>query len=204
MHSSNTYQVLRSVTPTFLQVVFSDPTLWPSSGDPTSVPLVNVIASPRHEIPYFALIDITAAMAFGLPQQVEYDTSLRVGCLSKTSLPYECVHGSPIEFQIALAEINACRDKSPNARSWEEIEHKLTTWQPRSSEYDPSWEPWMAIAWFAVQESWRHALLAYLYMVSFILPCSCCGLSNAWVVRRYAAHLQMTRAFSHLYGRPSG
>ena len=161
-HSSNTYQLLRSATPTFLQMAYSEPTLWPTDCDPTCIPLVNVITSSRHEFSFFTLMDTTAAMAFGLPQQVEYDTSMKH--LPTSSTAHEWVHSTPMEFQIALAEINACRDKSPNARCWEEIERKLTTWQARLTEVDKSWESWMTIAWFAVQESWRHALLIYLYM----------------------------------------
>jgi hypothetical protein len=169
VHSSNMYQVLRNATPMFLQLVFSDPTLWPRNCDPTSVPLASALASPRHKIACFALIDPLCAMAFGLPQQVEYDTSF--DSLPLSSNPHEWVHCSPIEFQITLAEINACRDNSPNARDWQEIEHRLVTWQARPSKYDSSWESWMIVAWLAVQESWRHTLLAYLYMVSCMSGC---------------------------------
>ncbi|KAG8757006.1 hypothetical protein FRC11_004848 [Ceratobasidium sp. 423] len=156
------YQILRSTVPTFLRMVFSDPVLWPSGWDSTLVPLVNVIASTRHELAYFALVDSTCSMAFGFPQIVEYDTSF--GKVPPISNPHECVHGSPVEFQVALAEINACRDGSSNARGWQEIELWLLTWQARPSKYDSGWESWMAVAWLAVQESWRHTLLAYLYV----------------------------------------
>ncbi|KDN40034.1 hypothetical protein RSAG8_08355, partial [Rhizoctonia solani AG-8 WAC10335] len=83
------------------------------------------------------------------------------------SNPHECIHGSPAEFQIALTQINACRDRSPNAHDWKEIELWLLTWQARDIipiKYSSGWESWMVVAWLAVQESWRHTLLAYLYM----------------------------------------
>lgn len=160
--SSNSYTLLRSATPTFLRTVFSDPLLWPSNPNSTSVPLINILASAQHELAYFALVDSTCAMAFGFPQTVKYDTSF--GNLPLTSNPHECVHGSPIEFQVALTEINACRDGVPDARNWQEIEQWLLAWQARPSKYDSGWESWMIVAWVAVQESWRHMLLVYLYM----------------------------------------
>ncbi|CAE6426531.1 unnamed protein product [Rhizoctonia solani] len=160
--SSYSYQILHSAVPTFLRMVFSDPALWPLGWDSTSVPLVNIIASTRHELAYFALVDSTSAMAFGFARQIEYNTSF--GKAPSTSNPYECVHGSPAEFQVALAEINACRDGSSRARGWQEIELRLSTWQAQPIKYDSGWESWMVVAWLAVQESWRHTLLAYLYM----------------------------------------
>lgn len=165
MHSSHMYQVLRGVTPTFLQIVFSDPTLWASTDcNSTAIPLAKVLSSPRHEVAYFTLVDSTCAMAFGLPQQVEYDTTLDHFLMCPT--PYECAYSAPTEFQIILAEINASRDKSLTARNWGDIEYELVTWQARPSSYYSSWESWMVVAWLAVQESWRHALLVYFYMVS--------------------------------------
>lgn len=158
-----TYKALKSATPAFLQLVFSNPTLWPASCDPTSIPLANMLTSPRHELSYFALMDSICAMVFGLSQQVEYDTSF--DRLPPNSNFHEWLHSSPAEFQIRLAEINACRDKSPIAPNWREIEHRLVTWQAQASRQAPEWESWVVVAWLAVQESWRHTLLTYLYMV---------------------------------------
>ncbi|KDN33680.1 hypothetical protein RSAG8_13232, partial [Rhizoctonia solani AG-8 WAC10335] len=159
--NSNTYQVLRSITPTFLQVVYSDPQLWPRGCSPTSIPLSNVLASEVHELAFFTFMDSACAMAFGLPQQVEYDTTI----YSQQTRPpsHQWAHSTPAYFQLLFADINACRDKSPNARGWREIEQCLQSWHFRSDEYTFA-ESWMTIAWYAVQESWRLALLAYLYM----------------------------------------
>lgn len=167
-HSSCTYQLLRSMTPTFLQTVFSEPRLWPNGCDLTCVPLSNILSSEAHELAYFALIDCTYAMASGLPQQVEYDTTIYPQPIVPPGQPsaassHQWAHSSPSEFQLVLADINACRDKSPAARDWEEIEQWLLTWQSRSLEFEFT-KPWMKIAWYAVQESWRLALLAYLYL----------------------------------------
>ncbi|CEL53614.1 hypothetical protein RSOLAG1IB_06469 [Rhizoctonia solani AG-1 IB] len=161
IHASYIYQILQSIAPTFLQVVFSDPHLWPNDYNPTHVPLSSILCSEAHELAYFALIDCSCAMALGVPQQLEYDTTIYPW--SSSSSLHQWVHGSPTEFQLVLADINACRDKSPNARDWKDIEHWLLAWQSRSGEHVFT-ESWMTVAWYAVQESWRLALLVYLYL----------------------------------------
>ncbi|KDN33679.1 hypothetical protein RSAG8_13231, partial [Rhizoctonia solani AG-8 WAC10335] len=158
--TSHVYRLLRSIAPVFLELVFSTPTLWPKDSNLTHVPLLNVLTSGSHEVAVFVLMDCTCAMAFGLPQHVEYDTTVHSQLFSPS---HQWAHGSPIEFQAILADINACRDKSPTARDWREIEYSLLSWQSRPGEYDFT-ESWMMIAWYAVQESWRLALLIYLYM----------------------------------------
>ncbi|CAE6519568.1 unnamed protein product [Rhizoctonia solani] len=165
IRSSNLYQVLQSITPTFLQVVYSDPKLWPSGSDLASIPLSNILISDAYELAVFVLMDCTCAMAFGLPQHVEYDTTIYLQPSSSPSV--QCAYGSPVEFQAVFADINACRDKSSNAREWRQIEQWLLAWQSRPSEHAFT-ESWMTVAWYAVQESWRLALLAYLYMASFL------------------------------------
>lgn len=166
-HSSSTYHVLRGTAPIFLQVAFSDPTLWPNGCDLTGVPFSNILYSESHELAYFALLDCTYAMASGLPQQVEYDTTHYTRPIISSAYAnhssHQWAHSSPSEFQLVLADINACRDKSPMARDWEDIERWLLTWQSQPAEYEFP-ESWMTIGWYAVQESWRLALLAYLYM----------------------------------------
>ncbi|CAE6437209.1 unnamed protein product [Rhizoctonia solani] len=160
--TSNAYQSVRSVTPVFLELVFSNPLLWPNGSDPTYVPLLNVLTLESHELAFFVLLDCTFAMALGLPQQVDYDTTIYSGPCSSS---HQWAHGSPLKFQAVLADINACRDRSPISRCWREIEHLLLTWQSLPGEYTFT-ESWMTIAWYAVQESWRLALLMYLYLVS--------------------------------------
>ncbi|CAE6475443.1 unnamed protein product [Rhizoctonia solani] len=160
--SSNAYEILRDATPIFLQNVYSLPELWSTDSDTTLIPLMNIIGSNYHALSSFTLVDCTCAMVFGLPQQVEYDTS--VGILSIDFSPHEWAHGTPTEFHILLADINGCRDESPRARDWREIEHTLVHWESRIVQNDENWESWMSVAWLAVQESWRLALLAYLYL----------------------------------------
>ncbi|KAJ1305343.1 hypothetical protein OPQ81_000359 [Rhizoctonia solani] len=161
IHSSNTYKVLRGITPAFLQLAFSNPTLWSRNRGLTSVPLSTILTCEAHELSYFALIDCTCAMALGLPQQIEYDTTIHSSSSNYSS--HQWAHSSPTEFQLALADINACRDQSPHSRDWREIEKCLVEWRSQPCQYTFT-ESWMTVAWYAVQESWRLALLAYLYM----------------------------------------
>ncbi|KDN34276.1 hypothetical protein RSAG8_12628, partial [Rhizoctonia solani AG-8 WAC10335] len=133
LSNENSYPFLRFTAPTFLQTVYSDPTLWPVHGS-TSIPMAHVLSSARCELGNF--IELYS---------------------------YSWAHGCPTEFQIALAEINACRD-GRSTRDWRAIERSLLAWEPRPSPQEAEWESWMVVAWLAVQESWRHALLAYLYM----------------------------------------
>ncbi|CAE6426506.1 unnamed protein product [Rhizoctonia solani] len=160
--SSNAYAVLRRATPMFLQTVYSLPDLWPSDSDLTLIPLMRIMGSGNHTLASFVLMDSVCAMIFGMPPQVEYDTN--TGLIPKDFLPHEWAHTSPIEFLILLADINACRVKSVGMRDWKEIEHVLVNWQTQPIRDDAGWESWMIVAWLAVQESWRLALLAYLYL----------------------------------------
>ncbi|CAE7212355.1 unnamed protein product [Rhizoctonia solani] len=161
IRSSNSYQMLQSITPTFLQVVYSNPKLWPIGSDFAYVSLSHILASKACDLAIFTFMDCTCAMAFGLPQHVEYDTTI---CPQPNSSPaIQWAYGSPVEFQAVLIDINACRDRSPTARDWREIERWLLTWQSRPGEQTFT-DSWMMVSWYAVQESWRLALLAYLYM----------------------------------------
>ncbi|CEL53629.1 Pc22g04960 [Rhizoctonia solani AG-1 IB] len=106
----NMYTILRNAAPIFLQHVYSLPEIWLGSSDPTTIPLMNIIGSKHHALVAFTLFDCTCAMAFGLPQQVDYDTS--IGVFPKDFLPHEWAYSTPTEFHILLAEINACRTRA--------------------------------------------------------------------------------------------
>jgi hypothetical protein len=188
VRSTNAYQMLRIISPTFLQVVYSDPTLWPRTCSPTYVLLYNILSSDITELAFFALMDCTCAMAFGIPQQIEYDTNIHSQITHTPS--HQWAHSTPIYFQLLLADINACRDKSPAARDWKDIEQQLLRWQSRSGEYTFT-ESWMMVAWYAVQESWRLALLTYLYMASRLM--SYLLLLTDYVLGR----------LRHFFGRPA-
>jgi hypothetical protein len=161
----NTYQLLRSAAPAFLETVFADSTLWPNPHNFTSVSLAHVLASNYYELGRFVFLDSLYSMAYALPQVIEYDTSIPP--FKSDVQPIEWVHGCPVEFQIALVDINA-RSNAQNRfgpeADWRPIEHRIKSWQPiaRTTSDDESWK---SVALLAVQESWRHTLLIYLYMV---------------------------------------
>ncbi|KAG9074687.1 hypothetical protein FRC06_010527, partial [Ceratobasidium sp. 370] len=159
----NTYELLKSYAPTFLQIVFSDPTLRLSPHDSTSVSLAHILSSYRHELPHFAILDIMCSMAYALPQVVHYDTSITPR--EDGVHPIELVYGCPIELQTTLVNINTLRawEQVGPITDWQSIEQKLQRWQPtvRAAAGEESWK---TVARLAVQESWRHTLLVYLYM----------------------------------------
>ncbi|CAE6475432.1 unnamed protein product [Rhizoctonia solani] len=97
----NTHQALRKIASVFLQVIYSSPTLWPADSDLTRVPLSNILVSASHELAYFTLVDCTYAMVSGLPQQVEYDTTVH-SCVPPLSR-YQLTHGFPTELLLVLA-----------------------------------------------------------------------------------------------------
>ncbi|KAG8699682.1 hypothetical protein FRC08_005161 [Ceratobasidium sp. 394] len=158
------YQLLRDEVPTFLQLVFTDPTLWPDPTNFSSISLARVLASTNYELSRFILLDALHSMALGLPQVIEYDTStppLHLGIW-----PSEWVHGCPIDLQFALVEIN----KRCNARirvapepDWRPIEDRIKSWKPAVHALSGD-DSWKTVATMVVQESWRHTLLIYLYM----------------------------------------
>ncbi|QRW11318.1 Fungal specific transcription factor domain [Ceratobasidium sp. AG-Ba] len=162
-NSINTYQLLREEAPTFLQIVFSDPTLWPRSHSSIKVSLSCVLASPRYEITYFALLDMMCAMAYGLPQVIDYDTSEPP--IESYVHAVEWVHGCPFELQRITVRINSLRAWSNigPVPDWLSIERELQEWKAPTSTTTED-ESWKAITRLAIRESWRHALLIYLYM----------------------------------------
>ncbi|QRV82611.1 Fungal specific transcription factor domain [Ceratobasidium sp. AG-Ba] len=167
----NTYQLLRNAAPTFLQLAFSQPSLWPDSTNFTSVPLAGILDSSNYELSRFILLDALHSMAYGLPQVVEYDTSTPP--IRRGGWPSEWVHGCPLELQFALVEINN-RCNAPirvlPEPDWRPIEDRIKSWKPAGSVLHGD-ESWKTVAVLIIQESWRHALLVYLYM-------GICGVSS--------------------------
>ncbi|KAF8606270.1 hypothetical protein BDV93DRAFT_521101 [Ceratobasidium sp. AG-I] len=154
----NLHQLLQNLAPVFLQVVFSDSTLWPSDYYSTSVSLAHILASNRYELHCLALLDMLCSMTCGLPQVIEYDTSVPVFSTNKHSLDV-----FPAELQILLVEINTrCFQKSV-ANDWNGIEQRLLSWQPPLPAAADG-DSWKTIVELAVYESWRQTLLIYLYM----------------------------------------
>jgi hypothetical protein len=143
--------------------------LWPHPYapfySPTKISVAHALASKCYELAQFVLMDTVCAMIYGLPQIVDYDTSTPV---FKTSVyPVQWLHGCPPELQIAFVEINqqfAQRSVLGPEQDWTDIEKRLWEWETPLDTV-PERDSCKVVARLAVQESWRHALLVYLYMV---------------------------------------
>lgn len=163
-----TYRLLHSAAPTFLQIVYSDPSLWFNSQGPPVASLAHILASHHFELGVFALIDMACAMAYGLPQAVDYDTSSPA--IHIDVHPVEWIHACPLEFQICLADINRRYANKYMAHDWHLIEQRVLSFKT-SVPNGESLESWKVVARLAVIESWRQVLLIYLYLVSdFLKP----------------------------------
>ncbi|QRV97118.1 Fungal specific transcription factor domain [Ceratobasidium sp. AG-Ba] len=160
----NMYQCVQILAPMVCQIIYMDPTLWLDSWNFTAVSLTHILASSRAELIHFILLDSLCSLAYALPQAIEYDTS--VAPFDIEMHPTKWIHGCPVEFQHALVEINAhfnARVGARPLRDWRYIEHRLKSWQAKVWSTTDE-EPRRTVARLAVQESWRHALLIYLYM----------------------------------------
>ncbi|CAE6504043.1 unnamed protein product [Rhizoctonia solani] len=164
----HTYQLLQNAAPTFLEIVYSDPSLWPNPNGPPMVCMSKVAASNRFELGHFALMDVICSMAYGLPQVVQYETATAYP--EPEVHPIEWLHCCPLEFQVCIAEMNECCAKSYVAPDWRTIEHRLLSYKKPMIAIDTT-ESWKSIARLAVLESWRQVLLIYLYM-------AVCGVSS--------------------------
>lgn len=151
------------MAPIFLNIVASDSTLWPTQPDFGSVSLAHVLARGRYELNHFVLLDMLCAMAYGVPQVVNYDTSVPAIVTDEPS-----VHGFPAELQIALADINNHYAHGFIAYDWQSIEQRILAWKaPVYPMLDE--DSWTLVAQLAIYESWRHTVLIYLYMVGGFL-----------------------------------
>ncbi|KAF8606264.1 hypothetical protein BDV93DRAFT_364365 [Ceratobasidium sp. AG-I] len=151
------YQLLQKLAPVFLQLVYADLALWPNRRASPFVPLANILASGRHELNHFILMDMLCSSLYGLPHMVQYDT------FTPVLVDLYPVHGMPAIFQLALIEIRSCYFQSYMAYDWPNIEHRLLNWQSPVCAITNE-ESWKTIAQLAVHESWRQTLLIYLYM----------------------------------------
>lgn len=114
--------------------------------------------------------DTISAVAFGIPSLIDYDTSLDpINRKFHTTL--ECVYGCPAQILILLANINTWRalrlddQTEAGAEEWGRVKEILEGWSPTLERPDGSLDH---IGRLAIQESWRHAALIYLYMVSLL------------------------------------
>ncbi|CAE6466618.1 unnamed protein product [Rhizoctonia solani] len=164
----NAYRLLHNASPTFLEIVHSDPNLWPNPNGLPMACMSKVISSTRFELGHFILMDILCSMVYGVPQVVDYETATFA---PRAEIhPIEWVHCCPHEFQICIAEMNKRCTTSYIAPDWHVIEHRLLSYRAPVITVDQA-ESWKTIARLAIVETWRQSLLIYLYM-------AVCGVSS--------------------------
>ncbi|KAF8679809.1 hypothetical protein RHS04_04756 [Rhizoctonia solani] len=161
LDSATTYGLSCRFVPNFLQMVYSDPTMWSPQYDLTLVSMAHILACSRYGPALYMLMDIVGSMVYGLPHLVDYNTDVEL--FHPESHPVEWVDCFPGEFMIILAKINTCRDQT-STEDWRTIEQRLFSWKSRPQFEPKVLESWRSVAWTALQETWRQTLLIYLYL----------------------------------------
>ncbi|KAG8772971.1 hypothetical protein FRC12_002804 [Ceratobasidium sp. 428] len=162
-NGTSVYRLLLDFSPVFLQIALAETARQLTPSKSVSVSLAHLFASGRCELAYFALLDSLCSMLYAVPQTIDYDTSVQLSRAHSHPVQF-WIYGCPPEFQMALADINTDfhRGGAGKHLNWKLVEQNLMSWKPVLSASDG--ESWRTIARLAVQESWRHTLLIYLYM----------------------------------------
>ncbi|KAJ1305696.1 hypothetical protein OPQ81_010433 [Rhizoctonia solani] len=160
------YNTLRLALPKFLHLVSYDPNLWIEQGSNgllcTSLPAV--LSSDLVQTRRFVYHDIMYSFILGLPTLAEYD-STGFPTVHGANIPFEWVHGVhgvPIEMIVNIAEIDNWRAQKKRM-DWRALETRALEWRWRQREIH-SEESVEMVFRAAIQESWRHATLIYIYM----------------------------------------
>jgi hypothetical protein len=97
------------------------------------------------------------ALVLGVRPLVEYDPG-EPPVVSYPPLPMELFHGIPVEWILIIGHVHA------RASDWCNLEVQTLSWRPRISDI---WSEESAETVFrmAIQESWKHTTLIYIYMV---------------------------------------
>ncbi|KAG9082619.1 hypothetical protein FS749_006708 [Ceratobasidium sp. UAMH 11750] len=111
-------------------------------------------------------MDILLSLSTCQPMLFRYDVTplSDLSELDQKSPGLQWMHGIPDQFLIMLARMNMLReDFAPNVDPWiaHELETQIINFEPI---LDRSISSYLAIARLTVQESWRQAMLIYLYM----------------------------------------
>ncbi|CAE6383495.1 unnamed protein product [Rhizoctonia solani] len=167
-NATTTYQLMCNLAPKFLQTVYSDPALWSIEHDPALVSIAHLLSSPRYGPTGYVLMDVMASMIYGVPHLVEYNTDVKP--FHSQPHPAEWMNCFPGEFLILLAKINICRDQESTMEDRRDIEQRLVSWEPRPKFEPEGLDSSKSVAWMALQETWRHTLLVYLYLALYGAP----------------------------------
>ncbi|CAE6390628.1 unnamed protein product [Rhizoctonia solani] len=160
------YELIQKTTPTFLRLAYQHPEIWTKRG---MISLSQVMLYAKYEIFSFIWTDNIAAMVLGTSTFLPYDTT---ALANHSQFRMEWIWGCPEEFIVQCARINSSWSSEGEYNDWSQwkrIEKELVEWEPIPESSTDSRD---AIARLAVQESWRHAMLIYLYM-------AICGVNSA-------------------------
>ncbi|EUC67673.1 fungal zn(2)-cys(6) binuclear cluster domain protein [Rhizoctonia solani AG-3 Rhs1AP] len=157
------YVRLRKALPSFLHLVGADSTLY--SEHPNGnlfVSLPRTLGVPRNELKRFLMYDTATALVLGIPPLVEYGYD---GECHPASHGLEWIHGTPLTLVQAIAQVNSWRAGSRvPLNDWRVLEGRVLAWEPGPIVPDDENPGTGDVARLAVQESWRHAVLIYIYM----------------------------------------
>ncbi|CAE6472948.1 unnamed protein product [Rhizoctonia solani] len=150
------YAFLKRALPLFLQLVSSDPELWSEKGGQLTILLPRILSTSRYEIRRFVFYDMMCSLALGVRSLAEYDPG-DPPVVSYPPLPMEIFHGIPIEWIHIIGHVHT------HASDWSNLETQTLSWRPRISDI---WgeESVEVVLRMAIQESWRHTTLIYIYM----------------------------------------
>ncbi|CAE6485805.1 unnamed protein product [Rhizoctonia solani] len=150
------YALLKRALPQFLYLVSNDPQLWSERNSQLAISLPRVLSTPRYEIRRFVFYDMMCALVLGIPPLAEYDPG-EPPMVTYPPLPMEAFHGIPVEWILIIGHVHVRRS------DWRNLEAQTLSWYPRISDV---WSEESAELVFrmAIQESWRHATLIYIYM----------------------------------------
>ncbi|CAE6432353.1 unnamed protein product [Rhizoctonia solani] len=158
------YALLQKALPRFLRLVAADTSLFMEHPNGNLVvSFSRTLGAPRYELERFVLYDTTAAFILGVPPLVEYGYDSGCNCVSHG---FEWIHGIPFTLVEIISQINSWRAGSRVAPldDWQALERRIMTWQPPPVMLDSKDSATGSVARLAVQESWRHVVLVYLYM----------------------------------------
>ncbi|KAL5631813.1 hypothetical protein ACGC1H_000011 [Rhizoctonia solani] len=157
------YVLIKRALPFFLHLVSNDPELWSERRGQLVISLPQVLLTPRYEVKRFVFYDMMCALVLGVMPLAEYDPGELRG-VTNLPLPTEVFHGIPIEWILIVGHIYA------RTSDWRNLETQILSWRPRISDI---WGEESAELVFriAIQESWRHAILVYIYL-------SMCGVDS--------------------------
>ncbi|CAE7195618.1 unnamed protein product, partial [Rhizoctonia solani] len=156
------YNLLQKALPRFLQIVAVDSNLYmelPNGSLAVSFP--RALSASRYEIRRFAIFDAAVALVLGVPPLVEYGYD---GECDPESHGLEWIHGIPVALLEVIAQVTSWRagSKVP-LDDWEALERRVLAWKPAIPATVPTLET-ASVPRAAVQESWRHVALIYIYM----------------------------------------